>query len=305
MAPRGNVVSLYDSYIKALRWASDRIGESGIIGFVTPSAWITGEAQAGVRACITNEFTDVWCFDLRGDVKKADWRKEGDKIFGSGSTVGIAITVLVKNPKKEGCTIHYKDVGDYLTREQKLRAVSDGKSVAGLDWRIITPRQAPRLADQRGELDAEWASMTTMGSREGKRGKTGSVIFGTYSRGLATSRDDWAYNTSKDELEKNMRRHINYCNEQDLDNFVINPKLAKKNSSMIERMKKLGNKVCFDRNKIRTALHRPFFKQYLYFDPVFVHEPTIVPPFFPHGDSENPAILVQTRLANSLHSWQT
>ena len=296
MAPKGNVVSLYDSYIKALRWASDRIGESGIIGFVTPSAWITGEAQAGVRACITNEFTDVWCFDLRGDVKKADWRKEGDKIFGSGSTVGIAITVLVKNPKKEGCIIHYKDVGDYLTREQKLQAVSDAKSVTGLDWRIITPDKYHDWLDQRGELDVEWASMTTMGSREGKRGKTGSVIFGTYSRGLATSRDDWAYNASKDELEKNMRRHIDYCNEQDLDNFIIDPKRAKKNSSMIERMKKIGGETCFDRNKIRVALHRPFFKQYLYFDPVFVHEPTIVPPFFPHGDAKNHTIIVPDKI---------
>ena len=129
-----------------------------------------------------------------------------------------------------------------------------------------------------------------MGSKEGKRGKTDHVIFGRYSRGLATSRDDWAYNTSKEELEKNMRRHINYCNKQDLDNFVVDPTQAKKNSSVIERLKKLGRKARFDRNTIRTALHRPFFKQYLYFDPVFIHEPTIVPPFFPHGDYKNPTI---------------
>ena len=90
-----------NDYVKALRWASDRIGKSGVIGFITPSAWITGNVEAGIRACLYEEFTNVYCLDLRGDVKKANWRKEGDKIFGGGSTVGVAITILVINPGKD------------------------------------------------------------------------------------------------------------------------------------------------------------------------------------------------------------
>ncbi len=113
MAPKGNKRGLYNSYVKALRWASDRIGDSGVIGFITPSGFITGNSEAGIRACLEMEFTDIYCFDLRGDVKgKQDWRREGGKIFGSGSTVGTAITILVKNPAKHHSTIHYHDIGD-------------------------------------------------------------------------------------------------------------------------------------------------------------------------------------------------
>ena len=291
-APKGNKVALYNTYIKALRWASDRIGESGVIGFITPSSYLTGNAEAGVRVCLCEEFTDVWCFDLRGNALTSgeQRRREGGNVFGIGSKTPISITILVKNPMKKGCTIHYKAVPYYLTRKQKLEIVRTAR--LSDDWDVVIPDKHNDWLNQRGEVGERFEKYVPMGSKDGKSGKVDNVLFRKYSRGLATSRDDWAYNTSKAELENNMRRHIDYCNSQDLDNFIIDPTQAKKNSSVIERMKKLGKKVYFDRHKIRIALYRPFFKQYLYFDPVFVHEPTVVPPFFPVGDADNLAILV-------------
>ena len=152
-APKGNTRGLYNSYIKALRWVSERIGDSGVIGLITPSAYITGNSEAGIRACLGMEFTDVYCFNLRGDVKgKQDWRREGGKIFGSGSTVGTAITILVKNPAKQSCTIHYHDIGDYLDRDKKLEKIKEYGSIAGIqDWQIITPDRYHDWLDQRGE----------------------------------------------------------------------------------------------------------------------------------------------------------
>ena len=108
-APKGNKVSLYNSYIKALRWASDRIGESGIIGFIMPSSWITGNAEAGVRACLEEEFTDVYCLDLRGNAKlQGEQRKrEAGNVFGGGSREPTTIVMLVKNPNGGGVTVPY------------------------------------------------------------------------------------------------------------------------------------------------------------------------------------------------------
>ena len=152
-------MSLYNSYIKAIRWASDRIGKSGVIGFITPSAWITGNAEAGIRACLQGEFTDVYCFDLRGNAKLQGegWRREGGKIFGGGSREATAITILVKNPAKTGCTIHYHDIGDYLSREQKLEKVNELKDISNIRWgKPIDPDMHDDWLDQRGELNTEW-----------------------------------------------------------------------------------------------------------------------------------------------------
>ncbi len=294
-APKGNKVSLYNSYLKALRWASDRIGESGVIGFIMPSAWITGNAEAGVRACIHEEFTDVYCFDLRGDVKKANWRKEGGKIFDSGSTVGTAIVILVKKPAKTDCTIHYHDIGDYLPREEKLNKVKSLKDVSHVQWRIITPDRYHDWLDQRGEADESWLRLLPIGSKDAKRGKTNKVVFSTYSRGLATARDDWVYNTSRTKLTENMKRHIDYCNTQDVDNFTIDPKQAKYNMELAIELKKLHKQntaPMLNESHIRTALFRPFLKQNLYFDSTFIAAKYKIPTFFPHGNTKNPTILV-------------
>ena len=168
--------SLYDSYIRSLRWASDRIGESGIIGFITNAGFIRSEAGAGIRACLAEEFNEIWCFDLRGNQRTQGEtsRREGGKIFGSGSRAPVAITILIKNRTKKGCTIHYKDIGDYLTQEQKLKIVSESKSVQGInDWQIIKPDEYYDWLDQRGGEFNEYVSIGNKATKFGRRGGGG------------------------------------------------------------------------------------------------------------------------------------
>ena len=285
-----NVVSIYDSYIRSIRWASDRIGESGVIAFVTNASFLRSEVGAGIRASLVEEFNEIWCFDLRGNaLTKGEIRKrEGGNVFGLGSKSPIAITILVKNPKKKGCVIRYKDIGDYHTREKKLEMIKDAKSIQGIkDWQIIKPDKYHDWLDQRGGTRFE--EYQPIGSNNTKSGKDDSSVFRMYSRGIATSRDEWAYNSSKRELAKNMKLHISYCNDQDWSKPVQDPKKAKFSGELLSAFKRLGKQE-FDNNKIRTSLYRPFFKQHMYFDSVFNSAQYRIPKFFPDGDSKNPVI---------------
>ena len=136
--------SLYDTYKMAIRWASDRISEQGVIAFVTNGSWIDGNADSGIRACLAEEFSAVHVLHLRGNTRTSGERarREGGQVFGSGSRAPVAITIFVKNPSAthDGCKIHYRDIGDYLTREQKLDALTEAVSIKGFsDWQAITP----------------------------------------------------------------------------------------------------------------------------------------------------------------------
>ena len=167
----------------------------------------------------------------------------------------MAITLLVRNSKKRGCIIRYKDIGNYLTREQKFEIIRDAESIAGIsDWRIIKPDKHHDWLDKRRNDFAKYAAI---GDTDAKAGRWSRSVFRMYSRGVATSRDVWAYNSSVDKLASNMKRHTNYCNKQDLDNPIIDPKRAKWTSTLSERLRR--TKSPFVENKIRTVLYRPFF----------------------------------------------
>ena len=306
-APKGNKRHLYNSYIKAFRWASDRIGDSGVIGFVAPSSWITGNAEAGVRACLQEEFTDLWCFNLGGDVKNPNWRQEGAKVFGGSSTVGVAITILVKNPQKTKHAIRYKKIKLIDKTEDKQQEVGNIGSVAGIsDWEIIPDNPYHDWVNRRGNINEEFKKHMSMGSKDSKQGRVDNVVFRLYSLGLATRRDDWVYNTSIKELEHNMKHTIMYCNTQDPDNFIINSTQAAWSPHVSKAMKKLQGSIKQSKSYIRTALYRPFFKQQLYFDPVFVSDKALIPSYlFPSGDSENLVIIVPDKIKSSFSVFIT
>ena len=288
--------SLYNTYIEAIRWASDRIGKTGVMGFVTPSSYVTKDTMAGVRACLVEEFTDIWCFDLGGDVKGVNWREAGPKPFGSGSTVGVAITILVKNPQKTKCKVRYKRIKLTRSTEELHTEVENVGSIAGMDNRyLITPDKQHKWLGQSGEAGEEFNQHLPMGSDKGKKHKddaTNEVVFGKYSPGVGTGRDDWSYNSSDKELAANMKRHIDYYNNVDLDNFPTNSTQAKKSDFSIARLKRLGKRIKFDRLDIRTSLRKPFFKQYFHYEPVFISRPQAIPLCFPSAESENLVIIV-------------
>ena len=147
--------SLYDSYKMAIRWASDRIGEQGVIAFVTNGSWIDGNVDAGVRACLAEEFSSVYVLNLRGNARTSGElrRAEGDNAFGQGSRAPVAITILVRNPAATGCRIRYRDIGDYLKREEKLEILSKAGSIAGLGgWLEIKPDRHHDWIGQRNDV---------------------------------------------------------------------------------------------------------------------------------------------------------
>ena len=299
----------------AIRWASDRIEKQGIIAFVTNGSWIDGNVDSGVRACLAEEFSSIYVLHLRGNQRTQGEvsRREGGKVFGSGSRAPVAITLLVKNPikfppdkgdkggsKHENCKIHYRDIGDYLTREEKLDALTEAKSIKGFsDWQTIKPNKHHDWVDQRSEAFAEFYPL---GTKEAKAGRADNAIFRLYSRGLATSRDAYVYNFSRDVCSENAQRMIESYLAA-LSEMEANPELtevvaARRHASNIRWDRELENQLRrrrtteFDVSYIRKAAYRPFVKTNCYADYIFANCKYQQDLIFPDGSSENRVICV-------------
>ena len=300
-----NKVSLYDSYIRALRWASDRIGDSGIIAVITNASFLRSEVGAGIRASLAEEFNEIWCFDLLG---KKGTDGHGRNIFeyagsSGGTTVSTVVLILVKNVTKKGtCVIRYSKLGtEYYSGESKRNRVKELGSVERVkDWRIVKPDGNHDWLDQRG---GDFAKYTPVGTKTTKVGKDNCAVFKMYSAGIKTHRDEWAYNSSTKELAKNMKRHINYCNSQNLSKPIIDPTQAKWTGTLSERLRRA--KPSFAEGRIRAALYRPFFKQYLYFDRVYNEAQYQIPRFFPDNDTKNPTICVPYKFTRKFSVFVT
>ena len=202
--------SLYDTYKMAIRWASDRIGEQGIVALVTNGSWIDGNVDSGVRSCLAEEFSSVHVLNLRGNARTSGDRRqaEGGNAFGQGSRAPVAITILVRNPDAghEGCRILCRDVGDYLRREDKLAILLEAESIAGIDnWSQITPDHHHDWISQRDEA---FQALYPIGSKTAKAGRTDEAIFRLFSNGYKTSRDAYIYNFSADDCAANARAVI-------------------------------------------------------------------------------------------------
>lgn len=266
-----NKNSLYDSYIKAFRWASDRIAqmkEGGIVAFISNGSWIDGNAQDGMRQCLQDEFTSVYVLNLRGNARTSGElrRKEGDGVFGIGSRTPIAITILVKNPKndKKKAEIYYHDIGDYLTREQKLEMVKKFRSVNGVDWKTLEPNEKNDWINVR---DGVFDGLILLGDKDNKQNKN-TVFVPYYSNGLKTQRDPWCYNSSMKSLKKTIKLSEEYfliqrdlyvkkeIEEVDFDNPVISWTTNVLNAA--HNAKK--NVESFFSEYVEN-LYRPFFRQ--------------------------------------------
>lgn len=307
-----NKNSLYDSYIKAFRWASDRIAqckEGGIVAFISNGSWIDGMAQEGMRKCFAKEFSSVWVFNLRGNQRTQGElsRKEGGKIFGSGSRTPIAITILVKNPAKKGkAEIHYHDIGDYLTREQKLKIIRDFKSIKSrkMEWEIIEPNKKGDWINQRGD---EFDNLIPIEPAK-KFNPSSQSIFTAYLMGVGTSRDAWVYNYSKNELVKNIRSFIDFYNSEikrlkekqriqpDInvtDEVSKDPTKISWSSSLFPQAEKFLA-IEFQGDKVFDSMYRPFQKQHLYYGEKVIHRRGQFEQLYPHKDVVTPAICMSS-----------
>ena len=291
--------ALYDSFIRAFRWASDRIGDFGIVAYVTNSGWIDGNATNGMRACLVEEFSDLYIFNLRGNQRTSGEmpRKEGGKIFGSGSRTPVAISVLVKNPEaEERGRIFYHDIGDYLSQKDKLETIRGFGSINGITkmdrWETITPDENN---DWLNHVDPSFEKFMFIGS--GKRDKPSEkTIFKLASLGINSNRDSWAYNSSQQKLSLNMGKMIATYNSElengkPLSEATTDSKMIKWSSSLTAKYER-GIRGSFSEDWITTGLYRPFYLQRFYGEPMFVHRYGKFRSIFPDSECENPVIQV-------------
>lgn len=300
--------NLYDSYIRAIRWASDRIEGRGLICYVTNGSFLDSNSADGLRKCLCQEFQSIYVFNLRGNQYTSGERsrKEGGKIFGSGSRLPVAITLLVKDPERaakgEPCRLYYRDIGDYLTREDKLAILSRFQSVGAMKdaghWTVVTPNEAGDWINPRSEA---FHGFLRLGNKN--EPEQFALYEERYSLGVSTNRDAWCYNFSRDALERNMIAMIRVYNEERerwhkssregrVQDFVNNnsEKIAWSRSLYTS----LKRDIQFDviGRSFLISLYRPYVKSHLYFDRKLNEMVCLMPSIFPTPEAENRVICV-------------
>lgn len=289
--------ALYDSYVEAFRWASDRIdpNNGGVIGFVTNGGWLDATAFDGFRKCLEKEFSSIYVFDLRGDQRTSGElsRKEGGKIFGSGSRAKIVITILIKNPKATNtkAEIYYHDIGDYLSREQKLEEINRIGSCFSTKFTPIVLK--PDIyGDWINKRNDAFSSFIIIGDKKDKSLKE-KFFEDWYSLGLATNRDAWCYNFSKDKLEQNIKKTITFYNKEreeyhagKLKDFTRDDHSISWTGRTLNNAKN-DHEYSYHENHLRTSMYRPFCKEFVYFDYDLNERTYQIPRLFPTADSTN------------------
>lgn len=328
-----NKNALYDVYVKAFRWATDRLKneKEGIVAFISNGSFLEAQSFDGMRGSLLESFDKIYLVNLKGNVRKNP-KISGTKNNIFGIQVDVAISFLVKNPNlpPEEKGIYYQEVEkDEWTRYEKLAWLSERIENNQVNWSFyqkLEPQKEGRLWITTGMAE-DFNSLIPLGTKEGKKkgASQDNLIFKTYSSGVGTARDIWAYNFSYKELEKNMQGSINFFNnelsryQRDWQEFratnvskEINDKeLAKKREEVLldtflannhdmtqikwsESLKKdfirlsknLKSKEVFNKENIRLSQYRPFLKKNLYFDRLWNERVYLNPLLFPHPEAE-------------------
>ncbi len=303
---------LYDSYVRAIRWGSDRLGEAGVMAYVTNAGWIDGNAMDGMRKCIAEEFASVHVFHLRGNAYTSGEkrRREKDNVFGEGTRTPVAITVFVKNPgATEQGRIFFHDIGDYLERKKKLDLIKGFGSIRGIEkengWTRITPDEHGDWLDQR---DSNFGTYLKLGD---KKDQTGQTLFANYSLGVVTSRDPWCVNPSKSVLTENIRTTIDFYNAElgrwiDAEGSAHNSQatLPKIDDFVSTDLKKISWSRALKKDLLQkknlalgdgqfvSCMYRPFTKQWTYFSRRLNEMVYQMPRIFPNAELPNRVIAV-------------
>ena len=299
-----NKNSLSDPYVKAILWASKRIGEEGVVAFVTNNGFLDGIAFDGMRKHLYQDFNRIYILDLKGNVRKDSMREgipigEKHTVFGLAAMVGIAVTFFVKSQHYHDHKIYYSGTDWKATRQEKFNRVESAISINGIEWKEITPDKKHTWLTE--GLHAEFDTFTPMGTKEakGKKGPAAGVIFDTYSLGVSTNRDAWAYNFNANTLTENVHRTMEFYNAQVLkwlvtpeksivkiDNFVAYNDTKISWSSGLKQKLKSGQMAEFSETKRRHSLYRPFTKPSLYFDRMRNERVREFPSIFPTPETE-------------------
>lgn len=270
---------LYDSYIRAFRWTSDRIEDKGIVCFVSNGGWIDASSSNGFRRSLVEEFNSVYVFNLKGNQNTSDWRREGGKVFDAGAKIGVAITMLVKNPdSKEHGVVYYHDIGDSLSREDKLKRIREFAVNGDIDWTKIEPDKYGDWLNQRDDSFYDFAPLAI------KKEKPPFGAFNIYSQGILTARDSWAISFSKKAVARNMKRLFDTYDANRGKDGKINTDPT--TISWTHRLKSFAAKnaqLKYEDGETVLSAYRPFCKQWLFYSKELNERTYQQPKLFPMG----------------------
>lgn len=291
---------LYDAYVRAFRWASDRITDDGILAFVSNGSYVDSNTLSGFRQSLMGEYDTIYCFNLRGNQRTSGElsRKEGGKIFGSGSRTPIAIIILVKKKNRQAgqqATLHYHDIGDYLSREQKLEIIQGFGNYSAIPWQTLIPDEH---GDWLNHRTSGYEKFLPIGDKSTKGKKDSQALFSIFSLGVATNRDTWVYNYSRNRLCAIMREQVEefnrYTDEYSangngiaVEDFVDDGVCKVKWTRALRNDVRKGKKAWFDYSAIRHSAYRPFSRQLLYFQTQFNEAAGLSYKFYPTPQHKN------------------
>jgi predicted helicase len=299
-----NKNALNDPYVKALRWATDRIEEEGIVAFVTNNSFVHGVSFDGVRKELAKEFSEILHINLKGDARTTSERRrqEAGNVFDDEIKVSVGITLFIRRKGVVGCTIRMYDIEDYLGSEAKRSLLDEFATMGG------TPLQTAFVSSDNfwvlKKPDESFSGFITMGSKSPKASESPQSIFATHGAGVATSRDAWAYNSDRASLHSNIKKAIASYNAErnrwissknnaaDVDDFVRYDNSAISWSRDLKQDLVRNREAIFSEDKLRVAQYRPFQKQFLYFDRLFNEEVYVFPQMFPTAESEKVNLVI-------------
>lgn len=297
-----NKKAIYDSYIRAIKWATNRLDDDGVVGFITGNGLIDKPIMDGLRKCMSSDFSSLYIINLKGDIRKKMFNKlntsEGENIFGQGSMTGSAILILVKNKNATINKTYYYEVPDNLKTLEKRNLLQSLKTTSNIIWQELKLDNNHDWLSQRSE---ETMNFIQIGN---KRDLNNPSLFQTYSAGVKTNRDAWCCQFSLSRLQENIEKTIGFYHSQ-LDKLqksktnsedyedVINrdEKNIKWTQDIISGLKK-NRRYKYEQNSEFHALYRPYTKQWLYSNKDWNWSRYLMPKFFPSCNTKNLVIAV-------------
>ena len=290
--------ALYDPYIKAIRWASDRIGKEGVVAFVTNNGFVDGIAFDGMRKHLAQDFDAIYVLDLGGNARKG-LKVSDANVFGIRVGVCINLFIKTKQNPSEAVRIFYFRTDEFWNKNKKFEFLNESQHTSNIEWQKIQPdKQYTWLTEG---LHADFDTFIPIGTKEAKsqKGEAANVLFKTYCRGLITGRDAWTYNFNRNALTMNIQNMIDTYNTE-VDRWIRRENQQVKTSDFVRYN---DRKIKWDRElrqhlqrgrfaeyiegKVRNSLYRPFTKSNVFFDRVLNNCVYLLPFIFPTPETEN------------------
>ena len=282
----------YDMYKRFIRWASDRLADDGIIGFVSNSAFLDARQDDGFRKVVAREFNELWVLDLKGNARTSGERRqrEAGNVFDDKIRVGVAVYFLVRREGLDGFRVFHHAIDDYVGSRDKVDYVK-GASLTTLGFDEITPDSKSNWLNQ---SNSNFERLIPLADRQTKLAKSADeerAVFRLNSLGVATNRDDWAFDKDAEVLADKIRFFCaTYRNEMkrlsiekpDISSIGDWVDRSIKWTAELEQHLVKGSTIEFVEGNIVPSLYRPFTAKYSYYAPIITHrryqQPLIFPP---------------------------